>query len=104
MEFLNDITVWRALMITLIIICTDTVLGILVAISKDQFKVEVTKLPQFLRTGVLPYLGALTLLAFLERYVYEWRVMFQAVFYTSTAFVLGKYAVNIKDKIQCLFS
>lgn len=104
MDWIKEISVWRALMIVMVVISADTILGILVALAKEQFRVEIEKLPKFLKTGVLPYMGALTLLAFMDSYIPEWSLMFTAVFYTSTVFVLGKYAVNITDKIKCLFS
>ena len=104
MNFINDLTVWRALIIVVTIIAVDTIFGILVAITQKQFRVEVKKLPQFLVTGVLPYLGALTLLAALNEYVPEWTVIFTGVFYSSAVFVLTKYITTIGEKIKILFS
>ena len=104
MEFINDLTVWRVLILVLVFIFADMLFGVFVAIRREEFKVSLTKLPRYLRTGVLPYLGALTLLAGLHDYVPEWGLVFQSVFYTSAIFVLAKYVVDIKDKIQCLFS
>lgn len=104
MDFINDLTVWRVLILVLVFIFADMLLGILVALRREELRVSVAKLPQYLRTGVLPYLGALTLLAILHAFVPEWELVFQSIYYTSALFVLAKYTVDIKDKLQCLFS
>lgn len=104
MDFLQNITVWRALIITLVLIGADTFLGIMIAIVKNEFKVHVAKLPQFLKTNVLPFMGSLTLLAGLQEYLEEFEVLLGTAFYTSVTFVLAKFIVEIKDKLQCLFN
>ena len=104
MDFINDLTVWRVLVLVLVFIFSDMILGIMVAIRREELQVSVAKLPQYLKTGVLPYFGALALLALLHNYVPEWGLVFQSVFYTSAAFVLAKYVMDIKNKLQCLFS
>lgn len=104
MDFLQNITVWRALIIILTMISADTILGILVAIFRSELKLHVAKLPQFLKTNVLPFMGALTLLAGLQEYMTEFETLLGTAFYTSATFVLAKFVVEIKDKLQCLFS
>lgn len=104
MEFIKDITVWRALIVTLVIIGADTFLGIMVAIFRSEFSLHLSKLPQFLKTNVLPYMGSLTLLAGLQQYLPEFQALLGTAFYTSATFVLAKFIVELKDKLQCLFS
>ena len=105
MDFINDLTVWRVLILVNIFIFADLFFGVAVAIKRDELKLSVQKLPRYLKTGVLPYLLALAGLAALNVYVPEWSLVFKEVdVYASALFVLGKYTLDIKDKLQCLFS
>ena len=99
---LDDLATWRILIFILALILGDTALGIAVAMKRDELKVEIAKLPQFLRTGVLPYMGALIILAALAETVPEALGELQAVFYGSAALVVAKYAADIKDKVACI--
>lgn len=57
-------------------------------------------LPQFLFTGVLPYVGGLLILAALAKYIGP---AFSGMFYTVAAFTAGKYSKDVWDKLRLLF-
>lgn len=78
------------------IIVLDTLLGIITSISQKQF--DIRKLPQFLQTSILPYIGGLTILA-----VFSYDVTVKPLFYTAATATTAKYIAEIKDKISKMF-
>ncbi len=84
--------VWYTLGTVLVLILVDVALGILAAVVTSTF--DVRKLPGFLRQNVLPYLGALTLLALVAA-----QAEMKVLFFASAAAVVAKFLADIKDKI-----
>lgn len=93
-----DVGVGYTLLVVAAAIALDTILGILLGIKFKEF--NVAALPQFLFTGVLPFIGGLALLALLAKYI---DVPFAGMFYTSAAAVMAKYVADLWDKIKLLF-
>ena len=89
-----------AFMVIVVAIVVDTVLGAVRAAKMDDDYFDIRVLPQFLMSGVLPYVGGLGILALAAQYVGE---PFAALFYASAAAVTAKYVAEIKDKITALF-
>lgn len=96
--FLTD-GVGYAFMVVVTAIVVDTVLGALKSVKSD-YDFDIRKLPQFLASGVLPYVGGLGVLALAAQFVGE---PFAALFYASAAAVTLKYVAEIKDKISNMF-
>ena len=86
----------QALLITLALICLDTLLGWLSAVIKKTW--EWRKVGQFLETSVLPYIGGLMALAVLALI----RPDIVTVYYASTAAVDIKLVADIIDKVTAL--
>jgi len=80
----------------LALILLDLLLGIILSINKGNFNVR--KLPQYLTKNILPYLGSLLMLALFAGSI----PIIAAIFYTSTATVVAKFLVDIKDKLAQL--
>ncbi len=78
------------------LILLDLLLGIILSIKRGNF--DVRKLPQFLSSGFLPYVGSLLMLALFVESI----PAIAAIFYTSAATVVAKFLVDIKDKIATL--
>ena len=91
--FIRD--VWYTLGTVLVLILVDVALGILAAVVTATF--DVRKLPSFLRQNVLPYLGALTLLALVAA-----QPELKILFFASAAAVVAKFLADIKDKVTKL--
>lgn len=99
-DIINESTgVWQSLAIITAAILADTLLGILVSLKLKVF--EVSKLPQFLLTGVMPYIGGLLILAILA---YSIGVPFVGLFFAAAVFIAGKYISDIVDKFGQLFN
>ena len=90
---LINIVILRVLLATLAIICLDAILGVWLAWTKDEL--DISKLPQFLKTNVLPYVGALTLIALWSLWLPE----IEALFYVFAAAANIKFLKEIKDKM-----
>lgn len=90
--------VWWSLVVVAIAIAVDTLLGILLGIKDKDF--DFSKLPQFLMTGVLPYLGGLLILALLAHFI---GVPFLGFFFTAAIFIAGKYMKDLVEKFKILF-
>lgn len=93
-----DAGVGWTLAVAVALIALDTILGILLGIKDKTFDLRI--LPQFLFTGVLPFLGGLALLALLAYYI---DVPFAGMFYASAAAIAAKYLADLWDKIKLLF-
>lgn len=92
-----DTGILYSMLIVAAVIAADTLFGILVGIRNKEFDFRI--LPQFLITGVLPYLGGLVVLALLANYI----TAFEGLFYTSAAFVIAKYVGDLIEKCKLLF-
>ncbi|MHB1407153.1 MAG: hypothetical protein ACYCV0_16395 [Desulfitobacteriaceae bacterium] len=75
------------------LIFLDLMLGIILALSKGEF--EPRKLPKFLQSSVLPYVGSLTLLAVFSTIIPE----IKALYFTAVTAVNAKFLFDVKDKI-----
>lgn len=83
---------WYTLGAALVVILVDVAVGVLASIVTSTF--DVRKLPSFLRQNVLPYLGALTLLALVAA-----QPEMKVLFFAAAAAVVAKFLADIKDKI-----
>lgn len=79
------------------LVLLDFVLGALVALKTRTFKFS--KLPQFMETSFIPYVGGLLILALFTNYP-----QIQTVFFSITAAVGVKFLADILSKIANLFS
>jgi len=82
----------------LALILADFVLGVLIAMKRGEL--DARKLPQFLQTSVLPYMGSLVLLALFVGV----SPVLETIFFTVTAAVGLKYLADIKDKLAGIFT
>jgi len=78
------------------IILVDTLLGVVLAISKGQF--DIRKFPQFIKTNVLPFMGGLIILTLAAG-----NTELKAIFFASAAATVAKFLADLKDKIVALF-
>lgn len=92
-----EIGIMYSMLIVAAVIAADTLFGILVGVRNREFDFRI--LPQFLITGVLPFLGGLIVLALLANYI----VAFDGLFYTAAAFVVAKYVGDLLEKFKLLF-
>lgn len=81
----------------LTLILVDTLLGIMLSLKQGRFNLR--KLPQFLSTNVLPYIGGLLVLGLAAGS----NAQLAAVFYAAAATAGTKYFIEIKDKVILLF-
>lgn len=81
----------------LALILANLVLGVLLAIKMNTF--DVRKLPQFLETNLLPYIGGLLILALFS----NMDPTLSVLFFTISAAVYAKFLANIKDQLVQLF-
>lgn len=79
------------------LILVDTILGILLSLKAGFFGFR--KLPQFLETNVLPYIGGLIVLSLAASISVE----MSALFYAAAATTSAKFLAEIKDKIVEVF-
>ena len=94
-----DTIILNCLLVVLASILLDTLLGILIAVKIKTF--DVSKLPQFLASNVLPYIGGLIILAVFANLVAE----LQYLFYTAVTLVTVKFSKEaLLDKLTVLFS
>ena len=81
----------------LALILVNLVLGVLFSIKTNTF--DVRKLPQFLETNLLPYIGGLLVLALFS----NMDPALSVLFFTISAAVYAKFLANIKDQLVQLF-
>ena len=98
LNFILELPVFTALLIVLAAILVKTCFGIILAIKEKEF--DVRKLPQFLATNVVPYIGGMAILAYVAHLAGG---PFGYLFYAVALAVLAKYLAEIKDKVQQLF-
>lgn len=85
-----------ALVVVLCTILVDTGLGVTLALKEGTF--DIRKLPRFLETAVLPYVGSLVILALGSS-----NPEIKIVFFSASGFAVLKYIAEIKDKVQQIF-
>jgi len=93
-----DLGIEMSLMIVAMLIVLDTVLGVLKGIMLKDFHWSL--LPQFLATGVVPFLGGLIVLAVMAHFIPE---PFAPMFYVSAAAASAKYVSDIWDKLRFVY-
>jgi len=94
MEFVLPQEIYPALVVVMSLIGVDTILGILIHIKNGDF--DIRKVPNFLKTEVLPYAGGLVVLGFVAEHVGLYREIFYVV-----SFSLGsRYLAFIYDKVS----
>ncbi|MEW6016509.1 MAG: hypothetical protein AB1760_00380 [Pseudomonadota bacterium] len=96
MQFNFDPVILNTLFSVLVLVVADVLLGVIGAASKGEF--DVRKLPQFLQTGVLQFVGSLVVLALLAPV----SPVLKGLFVASAAAVDAKFVANIKDKLVAL--
>jgi len=97
MYFTLDMVIVWAFVSVLAVIALDTLLGIMLAVSKSEF--DPRKLPEFLRSNLLPYAGALMLLAIGAMSL----DVIKALYFPSVAAANYKFLTEIKDKLVDVF-
>jgi len=96
---LSAYAIAHSLIVVLAVILLDFILGVLIAIKKKTFKVNV--LPQFIKTNLFPYIGGLVVLALLSAYLSE----LEYLYYAAVALVTLKFSKEaLLDKVKELFS
>lgn len=94
-----DITVLKALEVTLCVILFDSLIGVFLSLAKGSF--SFSKLPSFLSKAVLGFIGGLIVLAFMTKV--DPRLAY--VFWGAVAFVNAKYTKEaLYDKFVELFN
>jgi hypothetical protein len=92
-------TIIYGLLTSLGFIIIDTLLGYMLALKNGNF--DISKIPQFLSTGVLPYVGGLIIIAGFSLIITE----IVPVFITCVGLVSLKFGKEIiLDKAKQLFS
>lgn len=97
MKFVIDMIVVWAFVTVLVLIGLDTLMGVLLAFTRNEF--DPRKLPQFLRTNILPYAGALMLLAIGAMSL----DVIKALYFASVSAATIKYLAELKDKLVSIF-
>ncbi|HBC94317.1 MAG TPA: hypothetical protein DCZ10_15820 [Pelotomaculum sp.] len=93
-----DPAVLIGLKVAFFAILGDAALGWLFAFSQGSF--DIREVPRFLRTNLLPYMGALVITALLSLLGDDYK----AVFFVVTAIVTAKFGVEaLKDKLVRYF-
>jgi len=96
MDFLTSIdsSIILGIKICLIAIMGDAMIGWLIAYLKGEF--DVRKMPQFLKTNILPYIGSLLIFAVIATLDPAYLFVFTGL----VVFITGKFSVEaLKDKI-----
>jgi hypothetical protein len=79
------------------LILANLVLGVLLSAKTRTF--DIRKLPQFLETNFMPYIGGLLVLALFS----NMDPTLSVLFFTISAAVYAKFLANIKDQLVQLF-
>ena len=82
-------------------ILLDTLLGIILSLKAGTFNLR--KLPQFLATNLLPYVGGLLVLALTAYIAGDYTAQIAALFYAAAAATAAKFLAEIKDKVLQIF-
>lgn len=91
-------TVGAALIVVIAMILVDFLLAIFISLKEKTF--DFKKLPQFVCSSILPYVGGLLVLAIVAQYVEN---CYTELFLSVAGLVAIKYLVDVKDKIIKLF-
>jgi len=98
-----DINLIKALIFLSFLILADIILGISISLKNNEFNIE--KLPNFLKTEVLPYYLSILSLSFLSMIEDVQGLGFQAITWTAIVAYGSKVIfVEIKNKISLLFN
>lgn len=100
MDFLANIdnSIILGIKICLIAILGDAMIGWLIAYLKGEF--DIRKVPQFLKTNILPYIGSLFILGLLATL----DSIYLPVFAGVVIFITGKFSIEaLKDKVYDYF-
>ncbi|TGE33307.1 hypothetical protein [Desulfosporosinus sp. Sb-LF] len=89
---------FTTLLAVLSLILADSVFGVLVSLRNGDF--NLSKLPRFVETSLLPYIGGLLVLALFS---YS-NTALGALFFTTTTTVTAKFLADIVTKATQLFS
>lgn len=100
MDFLLEMTVWKALFVVVVAIIVDAVLGIIKTFKPDEENFDLGKLPQFVAESIFPYVGGLVVLGAVAQFVGK---PYDAVFYPVAVMVGVKYVKEIWEKARKLF-
>jgi hypothetical protein len=87
--------------VVLVLILLDSLLGIILSIKARIFNVR--KLPQFLATNLLPYVGGLLVLALATYVAGDYSAQVAAIFFAAAAATAAKFLTEIKDKVAQIF-
>ncbi len=98
---LTNMTIVNATLIVVAAIIIDALLGILKTFKPDNENFDIRKLPQFVASGILPYVGGLLIIGVAAEFIGE---PYAALYYLIAAAVLAKYLVEIKDKLFSMFN
>lgn len=97
--FLESNSVGYAFIVVATAIVADAIIGIIKAGMNEHDQVDIRLIPQFIKTGILPYVGGLGVLAIAAAFIGE---PFAALFYAAAAAATAKYLADIKDKLSTL--
>jgi hypothetical protein len=105
--FILSSLIIKSLLAILTLIIVDTILGILISFKRKQF--DLSLVPLFLASNVLPYMGGLIVLALLSVYLSlldpDLGSLLEYLYYTAAATVGLKFSKEaLLDKIKQLFS
>lgn len=95
---IGSLPITKATVVTIALILIDTVLGVLRAVKLEEF--DFRKLPKFLATSIVPYIGGLIVLGLAAQFI---GAPFVQVFYGAVAAVSAKFLLEMKDKVKQLF-
>ena len=102
-EMIKEVGVLWSLVAALLAMFIDAILGIALAIKRGDF--DASKLPQFLKTGVLPNILVLVSLAIgVLLAPGTFAAVFAGFFITAFLTIAGKYGKEIPAKIEELSS
>ncbi len=87
-----------ALVGVLCLVLADFVLGVLTSLRSGTF--NLSKLPQFIETSLVPYVGGLLVLAFFSSV----NTTLEVLFFSVTATITAKFLADITAKGSQLFS
>ncbi|KLU63438.1 hypothetical protein CEB3_c02010 [Peptococcaceae bacterium CEB3] len=82
----------------LALVLADFVLGVLVSLKQGTF--NLSKLPRFVETSLIPYIGGLLVLALFSKTNAE----LGALFFTIAATITAKFLADIVAKVSQLFN
>lgn len=82
----------------LCLVIADFVLGVLTSFRSGTFKLS--KLPQFMETSLVPYVGGLLVLAFFS----STNTALEVLFFSVTATITAKFLADITAKVTQLFN